>query len=72
MKVSALYRIAAVLLLLLTPDTHLVFPGPIPSGEWIFVPCVQLTLPCGDDSSMRWLTNRLCGSRLASTPSSRA
>jgi hypothetical protein len=45
MKVSALYRLAAVLLLLLTPDTHLLFPGPIPSGEWIFVPCIQLTFP---------------------------
>src|SRR6516225_5250253 len=27
----------------LTPDTHLVFPGPIPSGEWILAPCSQLT-----------------------------
>src|SRR5713226_7772066 len=27
----------------LPPDTHLVFPGPIPSGEWILAPCGQLT-----------------------------
>src|SRR6267378_7060529 len=27
----------------LRPDTHLVFPGPIPSGEWILAPCGQLT-----------------------------
>ena len=30
------------------PDTHLVFPGPIPSGEWTLAPCGQLTFTLWD------------------------
>src|SRR6266576_5140052 len=32
----------------LTPGTHLVFPGPIPSGEWILPPCGQPTFTSWD------------------------
>lgn len=43
MKASALYRIAAVLLLLFDAGHTSGFPWSIPSGEWILVPCGQLT-----------------------------
>jgi hypothetical protein len=54
MKASALYRIAAVLLLLFDAGHTSGFPWSDPVGEWIFVPCVQLTFTLWGLGGLIW------------------